>query len=101
VVARRTKEIGVHMALGARRTSVLWMVMKEVLLLLGIGLAVGVPTAIALGRLVSAQLYGVRANDPSVAAVAVLLLSAIAAFAGLVPARRASRIDPLFALRYE
>ena len=101
VVARRTKEIGVRMALGARRGSVVWMVMKEVLLLLGIGLAVGVPAAIALGRFVSAQLYGVKANDPWVAAIAVLLLSAIAAFAGLVPARRASRIDPLLALRYE
>lgn len=101
VVARRTKEIGVRMALGARRRSVVWMVMKDVLLLLGIGLAVGVPAAIALGRLVSAQLYGVKANDPSVAVVTVLLLSAIAALAGLVPARRASRIDPLLALRYE
>ena len=77
------------------------MVMKEVLLLLGIGLAIGVPTAIAPGRLVSAQLYRVKANDRWVAAMAVLLLSAIAAFAGLVTARRASRIDPLLALRYE
>ena len=101
VVTRRTKEIGVRMALGARRRSVVWIVVKEVLLLLGIGLAVGVPAAIALGRLVSAQLHGVKANDPWVAAIAVLLLSAIAAFAGLVPARRASRIDPLLALRYE
>jgi predicted permease len=101
VVARRTKEIGVRMALGAKRRWVVWMVMKEVLLLLGIGLAVGVPAAITLGRLVSAQLYGIKANDPWVAAIAVLLLSAIAAFAGLVPARRASRIDPLLALRYE
>jgi predicted permease len=101
VVARRTKEIGVRMALGARRRSVVWMVMKEVLLLLGVGLAVGVPAAITLGRLVSAQLYGIKANDPWIAAIAVLLLGAIAAFAGLVPAQRASRIDPLLALRYE
>lgn len=101
MVARRTKEIGVRMALGAARRSVVWMVMKEVLLLLGIGLAAGVPAAIALGRYVSAQLYGVKANDPWVAGMAVLLLSAIAAIAGLVPARRASRIDPLVALRYE
>lgn len=101
VVGRRTKEIGVRMALGAGRRSVVWMVMKEVLLLLGIGLAVGVPAAIVLGRLVSAQLYGIKANDPWVAASAVLLLSAIGAFAGLIPAWRASRIDPLLALRYE
>jgi ABC-type antimicrobial peptide transport system permease subunit len=80
---------------------VVWMVMKEVLLLLGIGLAIGMPAAIALGRLVSAQLYGIKANDPWVAGITVILLSAIAVLAGFVPARRASRIDPLLALRYE
>lgn len=101
VVARRTKEIGVRMALGAKRGSVVWMVMKEVVLLLGLGLAVGVPAALALGRFISAQLYGVQANDPWTAGVAVILLSLIAAMAGLIPARRASRIDPLVALRYE
>jgi predicted permease len=101
VVARRTKEIGVRLALGAMRGSVVWLVMREVLLLLGLGLAVGIPAALALGRFISAQLFGVKANDPWVAAIAVILLSLIAAMAGLVPARRASRIDPLLALRYE
>ena len=101
VVANRTKEIGLRMALGARPRSVLWIVMKEVLLLLGIGLLVGVPTAIALGRFVSTQLYGVQAQDPWVAAIGGVLLSGVAVFAGLIPARRASRIDPLIALRYE
>ena len=101
VVARRTKEIGVRLALGAMRGSVIWLVMREVLLLLGLGLAVGIPLALALGRYISAQLYGVKANDPWIAALAVVLLSLIAAIAGLVPARRASRIDPLLALRYE
>jgi ABC-type antimicrobial peptide transport system permease subunit len=101
VVARRTKEIGVRLALGAMRGSVVWLVMREVLLLLGLGLAVGIPAALALGRFISAQLYGVKANDPWVAGIAVILLSLIAAMAGLVPARRASRIDPLHALRYE
>jgi predicted permease len=101
MVARRTKEIGVRLALGAMRGSVVWLVMREVLLLVGLGLAVGIPAALALGRFVSAQLYGVKANDPWVAAIAVVLLSLIAALAGLVPARRASRIDPLLALRYE
>lgn len=101
VVARRTKEIGVRMALGAVPRSVVWMVMKEVLLLLGIGLAVGVPAAIGLGRLVATQLYGVESKDPWVAGVAMALLAAVAALAGLIPARRASRIDPLIALRYE
>ena len=101
VVARRTKEIGVRMALGAQRGAVLWLVMKEVLLLFGIGLAIGVPAAIALGRYVSSQLYGVQAHDPWVVGIAVMLLAAVAALAGLVPAQRASRIDPLLALRYE
>ena len=101
VVARRTKEIGVRLALGAMRGSVVWLVMREVLLLLGLGLAVGIPAALALGRFISAQLYGVKANDPWVAGIAVILLSLIAAMAGLVPARRASRIDPLVALHYE
>lgn len=101
VVARRTKEIGVRLALGAMRGSVVWLVMREVLLLLGLGLAVGIPAALSLGRFISAQLYGVKANDPWVAGIAVILLSLIAAMAGLFPARRASRIEPLLALRYE
>jgi len=101
VVARRTKEIGVRMALGAVPGTVLWLVMKEVLLLLGIGLAVGVPAAIGLGRLMATQLYGVQSQDPCVAGVAIALLAGVAAMAGLIPARRASRIDPLIALRYE
>jgi predicted permease len=101
VVARRTKEIGVRMALGARPRSVVWLVMREVLLLVGIGLAVGVPAAIALGRFVSTQLYGIQARDPWVAGVAIILLVVVASLAGLLPARRASRIDPLVALRYE
>jgi ABC-type antimicrobial peptide transport system permease subunit len=77
------------------------MVMKEVVLLLGVGLAVGVPSALALGRIVASQLYGVKANDPWVACGAVSLLFLIAALAGFMPAQRASRIDPLIALRYE
>jgi ABC-type antimicrobial peptide transport system permease subunit len=101
VVARRTKEIGVRMALGAKAGSVVWLVMKEVLLLLGIGLAVGVPAAILLGRFVSAQLYGVKAQDPWVAGLCIVLLFSVASLAGFIPARRASRIDPLLALRYE
>jgi predicted permease len=100
-VARRTKEIGVRMALGAHAGSVLWLVMREVLLLLGIGLAIGVPTAIALGRFVANQLYDVKAQDPWIAALAVVLLAGVAGLAGFVPARRASRTDPLIALRYE
>ena len=73
--------------------------MREVLLLLGIGLAIGVPAAFALGRFVSTQLYGIQPHDPGIAAWTVLLLALVSSAAGLVPAHRASRIDPILALR--
>jgi predicted permease len=101
VVARRKKEIGLRLALGAEPSGVLWIVMREVLLLLTLGLAVGVPAAIGLGRYVSSQLYGVQPNDPWMAIGTVLLLTVVSAAAGLIPATRASRIDPILALRYE
>lgn len=101
VVARRTKEVGVRMALGAQPTWVIWLVMKEVLLLLAIGLAIGVPAAIGLGRFVAAQLYGIKPNDPWIACASMAMLILVASMAGFIPARRASRIDPILALRYE
>jgi predicted permease len=101
VVARRTKELGLRMALGAARTNVVWLVMREVLTLLAIGLAVGIPAAVALGSLVANQLYGIQARDPWIAAGSVALLAAVGAVAGMIPATRASRIDPILALRYE
>jgi predicted permease len=101
VVARRRKELGLRLALGAEPGTVLWLVMKEVLLLLSIGLAVGVPAAIGLGRYVSSQLYGIEPNDPWIAGTTVVLLALVSAAAGMIPARRASRIDPIMALRYE
>jgi predicted permease len=101
VVARRRKELGLRLALGAERGSVLWIVMREVLVLLSIGLAVGVPAAIGLGRYVSAQLYGIEPNDPWIAGSTVALLALVSAAAGLIPAHKASRIDPILALRYE
>jgi ABC-type antimicrobial peptide transport system permease subunit len=101
VVARRTKEVGVRMALGAQRGTVIWLVMKEVVLLVIVGLAIGVPAAMGLGRFVATQLYGVKPGDPSVAGVSMVALVLAAAMAGLIPARRASRIDPILALRYE
>ncbi|MBM3783672.1 MAG: ABC transporter permease [Acidobacteria bacterium] len=100
-VARRTKELGIRMALGARTGSVIWMVMREVLVLLGLGLAVGVPAAIGLGRYIASQLYGVKPDDPAVAILTSIGLAMVAVAAGLVPARRASRIDPMLALRFE
>ena len=101
IVARRRKELGIRLALGAERSGVLWMVMREVLLLLVIGLAIGVPTAIGLGRYVSSQLYGIQPNDPWIAVTTMVLLAIVSAAAGLIPANRASRIDPILALRYE
>jgi putative ABC transport system permease protein len=101
VVARRKKELGIRLALGAQPGLVIWMVMKEVLLLLSIGLAIGIPAAMALGSYVSTQLYGIQARDPWVAGWTMLVLSAVSALAGLIPAHRASRIDPILALRYE
>jgi ABC-type antimicrobial peptide transport system permease subunit len=100
-VARRTKELGLRMALGAQRGSVVWLVMREVLVLLGFGLAVGIPAAAALGRLVAAQLYGIRASDPWIAGASVVMLATVAAAAGVITAARAGRIDPILALRYE
>jgi ABC-type antimicrobial peptide transport system permease subunit len=101
VVVRRRKEIGLRLALGAEPSGVLWIVMREVLILLVIGLAVGVPTAIGLGRYVSSQLYGIQPNDPFIAVSTVVLLVVVSAAAGMIPATRASRIDPILALRYE
>jgi ABC-type antimicrobial peptide transport system permease subunit len=101
VVTRRTKEMGVRMALGAHPSTVIWLVMKEVLILLGIGLAIGLPSALALGQYVASQLYEIKASDPMIATATIVVLFSVAALAGLIPARRASRIDPILALRYE
>ena len=100
-VARRTAEIGLRMALGANRGDVVVMVMRNALLLVAIGLAVGIPIALAGGRLMSSQLYGVRIYDPLTMAGAVLALAAFAALAGFIPARRAANIQPMTALRIE
>ena len=101
VVARRRKELGLRLALGAAPSGVLWLVMTEVLVLLGIGLAIGVPAAIAAGRFVSSQLYGIQPNDPWIALSTIALLGLVSATAGIIPAHRASRIAPILALRYE
>jgi predicted permease len=101
LVARRTKELGIRLALGAQPGSVTWMVMREVLALLAIGLAVGIPAAWALGRYVAGQLYGIQPHNAGIAAMTIALLAVVSSAAGLIPARRASRIDPILALRAE
>ncbi len=100
-VARRTQEIGIRIALGAERTNVLSLILREVLILAGAGVAIGIPSALALGRLVQSQLFGVKANDPAVMVAAAGVILAVSLFAGYLPARRATRIDPMEALRYE
>ena len=100
-VARRTREIGVRMALGAVPGDVLWLVMREVLTLVGAGLLLGLVGAVALSRFVASQLYGVTSNDPTTILVAVVTLSLAAVVAGYVPAWRATRVNPVVALRYE
>jgi len=101
VVARRTREIGLRMALGADRGAVVWLVMREVLSLLVIGLAVGLPSAYLLSRYVSSQLFGLSPADLPTALTALAILATAAAGAGFLPARHASSIDPIRALRYE
>ena len=101
VVARRRKELGIRLALGSPRGVVIWLVMSEVLILLAIGLAIGIPAAMASGSFVSSQLYGIEARDPWIATATVALLTLVSTAAGLIPAHRASRIDPILALRHE
>jgi ABC-type antimicrobial peptide transport system permease subunit len=100
-VTSRTKEIGVRMALGARKTSVLWLVLRETMILVTVGIAIGIPVAYVLSRYVTSQLYGVTPTDVSTALIALGILAAVAAVSGFLPARRASSIDPLQALRHE
>jgi predicted permease len=100
-VARRTGEIGIRMALGAPRGAVVWMVLRDIVILAGVGLAISLPAALAAARLVESLLFGVKPNDPAAIAAAVATLLVAALVAAYVPARRASRIDPMVAVRHE
>jgi predicted permease len=100
-VQRRTGEIGLRAALGARRAGVIGMIVREALVQCGVGILIGIPAAFAATRLVSSQLYGVSSTDPKNSAAAALVLIVCVAIAAYLPARRAARIEPMAALRYE
>lgn len=100
-VSRRTREIGIRIALGAERATVVWMVLREVAFLTIIGIGIGVPGALVLSRFVRSQLYGIEPSDPMTLMIAALALAAVGLFAGYVPARRAAGVQPVRALRYE
>jgi predicted permease len=100
-VAQRTREVGIRIALGAARPDVIWLVMREVLLLVTIGMVVGVTASLALTRVVQSQLFGLTPHDPLTLGMATVGLAVVAWAAGYIPALRASRLDPMAALRYE
>jgi ABC-type antimicrobial peptide transport system permease subunit len=101
IVAQRTREIGVRIALGAVARDVIMLVMRDVFILTGIGIAIGLPAAWGLTRMVRSQLYGIQPNDAMTIAAATLGIAFVALLAGYVPALRATRVDPMRALRWE
>lgn len=100
-VVRRANEIGIRMALGAKAGEVLWMVLRETVVLLLVGIAIGVPVTLAATRYVESQLFGLSFFDPLTVAGAVVSIAVVTVAAGYLPARRATKVDPLVALRYE
>ena len=100
-IAQRTSEIGVRMALGAQRIDVLRMIFREVALLIAIGIAAGSVITLAAGKVTASLLFDLKPRDPVMLALAVFILLSIGFAASFVPARRASRLDPMVALRYE
>jgi len=101
IVNLRTNEIGIRLALGAARSHLGWLVLREIVWLVAVGIAIGIPMSLAGSRLAVSMLYGIQSTDPISLAGAVLLLLFVAVFAGYFPARRASRVEPMTALRYE
>ena len=100
-VSRRTNEIGIRMALGAQRGDVMRQVLRESMILVAVGVAIGVAAAFGTGRFLSTMLFGLAPNDAMTIAAATLVMVAVSALAGFLPARRASRVDPMVALRYD
>ena len=99
VVTQRTREIGIRMAVGAQRTSVVWLILRETLLLVAIGIAVGLPLVWLAGNYVESQLFGVMSRDALALSGAVVILGVVATAAAMGPAFRASRVNPITALR--
>lgn len=100
-VSRRTAEIGVRMALGAQRKQVLWMILRESLIIAGVGIGVGLPLSFAAARLLNSMLFGLSPSDPVTFVLALCGIAGVALFSAVIPARRASSVDPMVALRYE
>jgi ABC-type antimicrobial peptide transport system permease subunit len=100
-ISRRTSEIGIRMALGASKTGVIWMVLGETIWLVAIGVAIGLPCALASGRWITSRLFGLTTADPISIAIAITIILGATLAAGYVPARRAAHTDPMQALRYD
>jgi ABC-type antimicrobial peptide transport system permease subunit len=100
-VERRTSEIGIRVALGAQRSGITWMILREVFVLAMVALAIGIPAVLAGTRAVKSFLYGIQPDDPASIAASVIVLLTAGLAAGYLPARRASRIDPMVAVRHE
>jgi ABC-type antimicrobial peptide transport system permease subunit len=100
-VTRRTREIGIRMALGAEARKVLWLVLRDAMIMVSIGAVVGACTALAVTKYTESMLYGVKAQDPWIFAAAGLVLLSVTAIAGFLPAQRATRVEPMRALREE
>jgi ABC-type antimicrobial peptide transport system permease subunit len=98
-VVRRTNEIGIRIALGAQNSTVLWMVLRESLVLLGLGLVLGLPLSLGGLRLLQSQLFELSASDPLTLSASVFIIAAVTVLAAWLPARRATRVDPMVALR--
>jgi predicted permease len=101
VVTQRTREIGIRLALGATSPAAIWLILRDALIMIAAGVAIALPCAAALGRLVESQLFGVKPTDPSSIAIATLLLTAATLSAALIPAYRASTVNPVDALRFD
>ena len=100
-VARRTGEIGIRMALGAQRGPIVWMVLRQVIVMAAVGLAISMPIALGTSKFIGSLLFGMKPNDPLALGLAVMVLLLAALLAGGLPARRAAQIDPMTALRHE